>query len=93
MSCKITDLHLKEVICVCDGRRLGFVCDAVVKIPEGRILSLIVPAPSKPFSFLCRREDFLIPWECIRKIGPDIIFVDINPDNCRIPRAKPGLPF
>ncbi len=93
MSCKITDLHLKEVICVCDGRRLGFVCDVVIKIPEGRILSIIVPAPCKGLGLLARREDFIIPWECIRKIGPDIIFVDINPEQCRAPRAKLGLPF
>lgn len=93
MSCKITDLYCKEVICVCDGRRLGFVCDAVIQVPEGRILSIIVPCPSHFLSLLGRRDDFIIPWECICKIGPDIILVDIKPDQCRVPRSKPGLLF
>ena len=28
MSAKFTELHRKEVVCICDGRRLGFISDA-----------------------------------------------------------------
>ena len=35
MAHKFTDLHYKEVICICDGRRLGFVSDAIIELPEG----------------------------------------------------------
>ena len=38
---KFTDLHCKEVICVCDGRRLGFVADARIDLPEGQITALL----------------------------------------------------
>ena len=92
MTCKVTDFHCKEVICVCDGRRLGFVSDLVVEIPEGRVLSIIVPAPFR-LPILGRRDEYIIPWECIKKIGPDIILVDIKPDQCRAPRPRLGLFF
>lgn len=90
MACKFTELHCKEVICISDGRRLGFVSDAVVEIPEGKILSIVVPAPCR-FPQFGHRDEYLIPWECIKKIGPDIILVDIKPDQCRIPRPRLGF--
>ena len=93
MSTKFTDLHCKEVICVSDGRRLGFVSDARIELPEGRICAIIVPCPCRFPGLLGKREDFIIPWKNICRIGPDIILVDIHPDECRSPRFRPGLPF
>ena len=92
MNCKLTDLNCKEVICICDGRRLGFVADAIVELPQGRILSIIVPAPMR-LPTLGRREDYIIPWDCIKKMGPDIILVDIKPEQCRMPRPRLGFLF
>ena len=91
MSHRFTDLHCKEVICVCDGRRLGFVSDAIVELPEGKINALIVPCPCRLFSLWGHRDDFVIPWNCIKRIGPDIVLVDIKPDQCRVPRPRAGF--
>ena len=91
MSAKFTELHCKEVICVCDGRRLGFISDAKVKLPEGLIEAIIVPGPCRFFGLFGRRDDYVIPWRCIRKIGPDIILVDIKPCDCLFPRPKLGF--
>lgn len=90
---KFTDLHCKEVICICDGRRLGFITDARIELPEGKICAIIVPGPCRFFGLWGRRDDYLIPWNCIKRIGPDIVLVDVKPDECRIPRSKPGIPF
>ena len=90
---KFTELHCKEVICISDGRRLGFISDARVDLCDGRITAIIVPGPCRHFGLSGRREDYLIPWKCIRRIGPDIVLVDINPEDCRVPRGKPLLPF
>ena len=88
---KFTQLHCKEVICVSNGQRLGFLTDATVELPCGQITAIIVPGPCRFLGIFGRREDYVIPWGCIRRIGPDIILVDIKPDECRVLRQKPGL--
>ena len=93
MGLRFTELQCKEVICLCDGCRLGFVSDVKVELPCGQIVAIVVPGPCKLFGLVGRQEDYLIPWECIRKIGPDIVLVDIKPDQCRVPKQKLGLPF
>lgn len=93
MSVRFTQLQCKEVICVSDGRRLGFVSDVQVEVPEGNIRAIVVPCPVRFPGGFGRREDFCIPWECIRRIGPDIVLVDAKPDQCRVPRGHKGLPF
>lgn len=93
MSMKFTDLHCKEVICVNDGRRLGFISDARIQLPEGKIGAIIVPGRGWLFGLLGTREDYVIPWSCIRRIGPDIVLVDIRPEDCRVPRPRLGLSF
>ena len=90
---KFTDLHCKEVICVSDGRRLGFVSDARIELPEGRITAIIVPGPCRYLGLLGRRDDFVIPWRCVKRIGPDIVLVDVKPEECRVPRTKLGIPL
>ena len=85
---RVTELHCKEVICIADGRRLGFVTDVEVEVPTGNVVAIVVPGPCRLFGLVGRTEDYVIPWRCIQKIGPDIILVDIKPDACRFPRHK-----
>lgn len=85
---KMSELRCKEVICVADGRRLGFVCDVQVEIPEGCVKAIVVPGPCRILGLFGRRDDFVIPWNCIKRIGPDILLVDARPDDCRVPRHK-----
>ena len=93
MSIKFTQLQCKEVICVSDGRRLGFITDVQIDTPEGNICAIIVPGPCRILGVCGRHDDFCIPWSCIRKIGPDIVLVDVKPDECRIPRPRHGFSF
>ena len=93
MGMRITELHCKEVICVSDGRRLGFISDVEVEIPCGNVLAIVVPGPCRLFGILGRNDDYVIPWRCIKRIGPDIVLVDIKPEECRFPRPKLGLGF
>ena len=93
MSVKFTDLHCKEVICVSDGRRLGYISDARIDLPQGHILAIIVPGPCRFLGLCGRRDDYIIPWHCIRKMGPDIVLVDIKPEECCMPRQKMRFPL
>ena len=71
-----------------DGRRLGFVADVQVEIPDGCVKAILVPGPCRILGLWGRRDDYCIPWNCIHRIGPDIILVEIKPDDCRVPRHK-----
>ena len=87
---KFTELLCKEVICLCDGRRLGYVADVRIELPEGRVCAIIVPGPCRILGLFGRRDDYVIPWNCIRRIGPDILLVDVQPESCRVPRPRQG---
>ena len=93
MSMKFSDLQCREVICTCDGRRLGFVSDVLVELPEGQIHALVVPGPCRLWGIAGRHDDYIIPWSCVKKIGPDILLVDARPEDCRVMRQKQGLLF
>ena len=69
-----SDLRGKEVLNICEGRRLGYVCDLEIDISCGKIIALIVPGEMRHFG-LFRGEEFRIPWDCIDRIGDDIILV------------------
>ena len=93
MTILFSELQCKEVICIGTGQRLGFISDVQIDIPEGKLCAIVVPAPCKGLGLLGHREDYRIPWECIRKIGPDIVLVDAKPGECRTPRPGKGLLF
>ena len=76
MQCRIRDSRCKEVINICDGCRLGFVSDVDVKVPEGQVVAIVVNGPCRFFGLFGRGEEFYIPWECIQRIGDDIILND-----------------
>lgn len=93
MSAKFTDLHCKEVICISDGRRLGFIQDVIIQLPKGEVSAIVVPGRCRMAGLGPPKEDYVIPWSSICRIGPDIVLVDIKPDDCRCLRGKPRLPF
>ena len=88
MGMRLTQLQCKEVICVSNGQRLGFIEDVEVEIPEGTIRAILVPGGGKVLGLLGRKEDLRIPWHCIRRIGPDIVLVEADAEACRVPRPK-----
>lgn len=67
----------KEVINLTDGRRLGYVQDVEANFETGEITAIIVPGSSKMFS-IGQKNDIVIPWQNIRRIGDDIILVEIS---------------
>ena len=93
MSAKFTDLHCKEVICIGDGQRLGFIHDVIIQLPKGEITAIVVPGRCRFAGLGPPRDDYVIPWCKICRIGPDIVLVDIKPEDCRVLRGRPRLLF
>ena len=66
---RICELREKEVINICNCKRLG--CDGCVE-------AIIIPGPGRICGFLGTDCEYVIPFACIKKIGPDIILVEIQ---------------
>lgn len=67
----------KEVIDLNSGKRLGYVQDVEANFETGEITAIIVPGSNKMFS-IGNKNDIVIPWGNIKRIGDDIILVEIN---------------
>ena len=74
----LCELEEKEVINACDCKRLGFVADLIIEECTGRIDALIVPRGGKLCGFFSDGGEYVIPFGCVKKIGPDIILVEIH---------------
>ena len=74
-----SDLKLKDVINVSDGRRLGRPMD-VTFTENACIEALIVPDTFRIVNCLKpTRAGISIAWNCVRRIGDDVILVEIGP--------------
>ena len=91
MVVRFSELKCREVINICDGCRLGFVCDVELDCTGGNIVALIVPGKLKFVGLFGREDDFVIPWGCIRRIGNDIILVEVDLERIRVPCRKKKL--
>ena len=88
MKCRIAELRRREVINICTGQRMGFVCDVLVNVVSGQLAAIVVPGPCRFFGLFGREDDFIIPWECIRRIGDDIILIEVSGDCQREKRDR-----
>lgn len=77
---RFSELQDKEIINICSGQRLGFVADVEIEMPGGELRALIVPGPAKFFGLFGREPDYMVPKDCITRMGRDLILVDIHGD-------------
>lgn len=71
------DFKQKEVINISDGKILGFIVDVQADFENGEIHSIIVAKTGKIFTNIGNKNNLTIPWSSIKKIGEDVILVEI----------------
>ena len=74
---RLCDLREKEVINTVNCRRLGCVEDLGGDMKKGCVQAIVVPGPGRLGGLFGYDSEYVIPFECICKVGPDIILVDI----------------
>ena len=102
METSFLELKQKEVVNLCDGKRLGKVCDVVFSYPEGKVLGIVAPGGR---GFRWGKADLFIDLKNVTKIGVDVILVEIRSapskqdkkkgkwgDNSPPPPPPPGAP-
>ncbi len=75
---RASDLTQKEVINITDGRRVGLITDLEVDLNKGKINAIIIPSAGKFLGIFGKEFDYEISWDQIKKIGEDVILVEIT---------------
>lgn len=73
---RASELRVKEVVSINDGRRLGFMFDLEIDMDTGKVMSFVIPSGTRVLGFLGRGGELVIDWDRIKKIGLDVILVD-----------------
>ena len=73
---RFSEICFKEVVRLDDGAVMGRIGDA--EIENGRIRAVILSGRLRLFGLLGREPEKTIPWELVKKIGKDVIFVKFS---------------
>ncbi|UFU00955.1 YlmC/YmxH family sporulation protein [Radiobacillus kanasensis] len=71
----LSELQIKDIIIVEEGRRLGNITDLEIDEERGRITHLVVGNKGKVMGLFGKDEEITIPWDQILTIGTDVILI------------------
>jgi YlmC/YmxH family sporulation protein len=75
---KKSELMMKDVIDINRGKKLGYIDDVDIDITQGQINAVIIPSNQNIiYRFFSKRQDIIINWDDIEKIGEDVIIVNM----------------
>ena len=75
--CTVNELKKLEVINLCNGKRMGYICDVEMDLNLGAITAIFVPRKCTLTELFKRdlKKNYRIPWCQIERIGDDTILV------------------
>ena len=84
METSFQELKCKQVVNTVDGKCLGHITDIVFDVVTACALGFVVPQSSGFFGMFKGNKDLFIPFDCVCKIGVDVILVElyIDTDQC-----------
>jgi YlmC/YmxH family sporulation protein len=68
---------MREVINVLDGKKLGNIIDIELDMEKGKIIAFMLPGQVRGWGIFSRKEEIVVPWEKIVRIGRDVILVEV----------------
>ena len=72
---RLSDLQNKDIVNMKDGKKVGNIIDVIID-KNGNMESLIVQK-SKFINMFSSSNEFEVKWIQIKKIGEDVILVDV----------------
>jgi YlmC/YmxH family sporulation protein len=87
---KLNELIGKEIVNIYDGMRMGTVgeSDMLIDQESGDIISIILPNRGNALNFWADRQKLVIPWEAVKKIGREVIVVDLDATHMRLKNSS-----
>lgn len=90
METSFLELKSKQVINTVDGKCLGHITDIIFDVGSACALGFVVPQPGEGFWGLFKsNKDLFIPFDCVCKIGIDVILVDLDIEDKYCKDKKP----
>lgn len=86
----LSDLAGKEIINLFDGAKLGQIGDADIAISSGGSIEAIILTSRSGFGSFWgnmgekERDTLVIPWQAVKKVGSEVIIVDLENKSERI---------
>lgn len=78
---KNSELRLMDVIDIKRGKKLGYIDDVDIEVENGRIKAFVVPTnQNRLLNFFLKKNQLVINWNEIKKIGEDVILVELKED-------------
>ncbi|NLU50345.1 MAG: YlmC/YmxH family sporulation protein [Syntrophomonadaceae bacterium] len=83
---RLSELEGKEIINIYDGMRLGTVGDSdlLIDCETGEVVSMILPNKGNFINLWVDRQKLVIPWEAVKKIGREVIVVELDQTHPRL---------
>ena len=87
---RLNELVGKEIVNIYDGMRMGTVgeSDMLVDQESGDVISIILPNRGNAFNFWADRQKLVIPWEAVKKVGREVIVVDLDATHMRLKNSS-----
>lgn len=73
---KLSELQNKKIISVKDGSYIGIIIDVNIT-KDGALESLVVEKSKPIISRFTSRDEYIIKWDQIQKIGEDVILCSV----------------
>ena len=90
MEASFLELKSKQVINSVDGKCLGRISDIIFDVSTACALGFVVPQQSEGFWGLFKGgKEIFIPFDCVCKIGVDVILVELYVDDRAPHKVKP----
>ena len=75
---KLSELSKKDIINIKDGKRIGKIVDVEFDINNGYMIRFIIESSNVIKSIFSNQEEMTIKFSQIKKLGEDVILIDIS---------------
>jgi YlmC/YmxH family sporulation protein len=74
---KISELKNMRIVNLANGKVLGKISDLILDVNRGYVKAIIMPGDLRWPVFWNNEKELEVPWSNIKKIGHDVIIVDL----------------
>ncbi len=74
---KLSELQKKDIISIRDGKKIGKIIDVEFDIKSGYMIHFVIEKTNYIRSIFSQTEELTIKFTQIKKMGEDVILIDI----------------